>query len=248
MSTARINLFWLIIFTLTLPMAVVASTWLARSSFEKVRLRDQTIRVKGYAERPITSDRAEWSSTIIERNADRTAAYRQLAEHRDALMGYLQSQSFKGDEVEPGPVNISPQYTRDAKGNQTNTIELYVVTQSFTVASPRVDKVAEAARDAGQLIAEGVELDSNSPSYLYTKLDDLKLDLLKDATQNAYQRAQLLVSNSTSRLGPLRSASQGVFQITPAFSTEVSGSGENDTTSLSKIIRAVVTVEYGIVE
>ena len=88
MSSARINLFWLIIFTLTLPLAVVMSTHLARRSFEKVKLRGQTIRVKGYAEQTITSDRAEWSATIRERNADRTKAYELLEGHRERLLAY----------------------------------------------------------------------------------------------------------------------------------------------------------------
>ena len=87
----------------------------------------------------------------------------------------------------------------------------------------------------------GVELSCDSPRYLYTRLDDLKLAMIADATRNARERAELLVAGSPNTLGPLQSASQGVFQITPAFSNEVSGTGMNDTTSLHKVIKAVVT-------
>ncbi len=70
--------------------------------------------------------------------------------------------------------------------------------------------------------------------------------MLAQATRDARNRAETLATNSGSRLGALRSAQQGVFQITPEHSVEVSGYGENDTSSVKKVIRAVVTVEYGL--
>jgi uncharacterized protein len=70
--------------------------------------------------------------------------------------------------------------------------------------------------------------------------------MLSEAAGNARERARRMVEGTGSRLGPVRSATQGVFQITPAFSTEVSDGGENDTTSIGKLIKAVVTVEFAI--
>ncbi len=247
MSTARINLFWLIIFTLTLPIAVVFSTHLARKSFERVKMDAQTVTVKGYAELPITSDRAEWSTKIVERNGDLAEAYAALERDRRALIQYLDEQGFDSDVVTLGPVGISELRRRDTKGNYTNDIEVYVVSQRFTIASDDVQRIAQAARGAGDLIRGGINLDSDAPTYLYTKLDEKKLEMLQQATDNARERAVRLVGGDP-RLGPLRSASQGVFQITPAFSNEVSGGGYNDTSSLDKVIKAVVTVEYAINE
>lgn len=248
MSNARINLFWLIIFTLTLPIAVVFSTHLARKSFERVKMDAQTVTVKGYAELPITSDRAEWSTRIVERNSDLAQAYAALERNRQTLLQYLESQGFDSDAVTPGPVGISELRKRDEKGNYTNDIEFYVIGQRFSIASKDVQRIAKTARGAGDLISGGINLDSDAPSYLYTKLDEKKLEMLEQATDNARQRAVRLVGGDESRLGGLRTASQGVFQITPAFSNEVSGGGYNDTSSLNKVIKAVVTIEYAINE
>ena len=82
MSNARMNLFWLIVFGATLPLGVVVSTHLARRSFERVKFKDETIRVKGYAEQRIVSDRAMWSAEIGTRNAKLLDAYKQLAGDR----------------------------------------------------------------------------------------------------------------------------------------------------------------------
>src|SRR4029077_8073817 len=96
------------------------------------------------------------------------------------------------------------------------------------------------------LIQDGIAFTSNAPEYYFTKLDDLKIQMLGQATKDARERAEQLAVNSRSKVGALRSASQGVFQITPPFSTEVSNTGQSDTTSIDKSIKALVTVEYAI--
>jgi len=246
MSNARINLFWLVIFGLTLPVSVVVATHLARRSFEKVQLRGQTITVKGYAEHPIVADRGSWSADVVVRNAQRTDAYVQLEADRAKLMSLLASQGFPAQAVQWEPVHIGTLYAQDEEGNSTNEIEKYVLSQAFSIEANDVQKIAKVAREASGLIREGVELQADRPRYLYTKLDEMKMQMLAEAGANARERAEHLVANSSSRLGGLQSATQGVFQITPAHSTEVSNSGYNDTASIDKMIKAVVTVEYAI--
>lgn len=244
MSTARINLFWLVLFTLTLPIAVVVSTRLAGRSFERVKLGQQSVRVKGYAEKKIVSDRASWSAGVVQRDADRTTAYQALERDTQTVLAYLKQHGFADEAVTLGPVSIEQVYARDAKGNRTNTIERYEVSRSLSITSTDVNRITETARESGVLVGEGIELNASSPSYLYTQLDDMKLTMLSEATANARDRAKLLVESAGNTLGSLVEASQGVFQITPEFSSEVSGYGENDTSSLNKVIKAVVTTEY----
>ena len=246
MSNARINLFWLIVFGATLPLGVVLSTHLARRSFEKVKLRDQTISVKGFAEQRIVSDLAMWSAGIAVRDPDRTEGYKALERDRALLLDYLKQRGFDADAVSFSPVSIGTIQKLDDEGNKTNEVEYYALSQGFAVESENVHLIADVAKESSALIADGVNLNAGSPQYLYTKLDEMKLEMISRATANARQRAERLVEGSGNGLGPLRSASQGVFQITPAYSTEVSGYGYNDTSSIDKSIKAVVTVEYAI--
>ena len=242
--SSRFQFVWLIVFCLTLPLAVIVSTNLARRSFEKVQLKDQTISVKGYAEQTIQSDRATWSATIRQRDATLADAYAQLETGRAALIAYLKTSGFADPSLSPVAVDIV--YKKDEKGNVTNAIEFYTLAQTASIASEKVDAVAKAACDASALIKQGIELSSYPPQYIYTGLNPLKLKMLADAADNARERAKALVEHGGGRLGPMRAGSQGVFQITPAFSTEVSNAGENDTGSIQKVIKAVVTQEYEI--
>ena len=246
MSGVRYNLVWLVIFGLTMPVAVVVSTYLARQSFEKVQLRGQTITVKGYAERKIVSDFAIWGASITTRDPDLAKAYKTLEGHRGAALQYLGRNGFAEPAVRQFTVSITKAYKRDEKNNPTNEIEYFVLSQSLQIDSTDVQKVAAVARGASDLINGGIELASDAPRFFYTKLDAMKLQMLGEASENSHQRAKQLIASGTGRLGVLRSASQGVFQITDPLSTETSGDGENDTSSIDKIIKAVVTCEYAI--
>lgn len=246
MTEPRFNWFWVIVFALTLPAGVVLSTHLARRSFERVKFRSQTVRVKGYAERKIKANWGRWTVGITVRHADLAPAYARIEADRKRLLEFLRQHGFSSEQVAQDPTRIELLYRRTEKGDATNEIEGHELRQWFTVGSTDVQLIAKIAREASELIGHGVLLSAGSPEFLYTKLDELKMEMLSEATRNARERAERLISHSTSRLGPLRSASQGVFQITPLHSTEVSDYGLNDTSSIDKAIKAVVTVEYAI--
>ena len=85
-----------------------------------------------------------------------------------------------------------------------------------------------------------------APSYLFSKLEDLKLDLLAKATANAKARAETLAAAGNAKLGSIMSASQGVFQINQPLSTETSSYGMYDTETIEKDVRCVVNVEFAV--
>ncbi|MHB9057155.1 MAG: SIMPL domain-containing protein, partial [Paludibacteraceae bacterium] len=109
-----------------------------------------------------------------------------------------------------------------------------------------IDKITEISRSITELINKGVPFQSNAPQYLYTKIADLKIEMLAAATKDATNRAQMIAENAGSKLGGLKSASMGVFQITRQYSNDVTDYGINDTTSLEKEITAVVNCQFNI--
>ena len=163
MNATQFRFFWLVIFGLTLPAAVVLSTNLARRSFEKVKLRDQTITVKGYAEKRITADLASWATAVNVRDLDLTKAYAELETGRARVLKFLEDNGFPAADVGLSPVNIRKLYTRTEKGIETNQLEGYVLSQRLSIESKDVQRVARAAREVSDLIKEGIELESSAP-------------------------------------------------------------------------------------
>ena len=130
--------------------------------------------------------------------------------------------------------------------SETNEIEAYRVSQAVEVRSYNVDKVTQIYRDSTELIEKGVEYETYSPQYFYTKLDELKIEMLAKATENAKARAENMVHATGNKIGFMRAARMGVFQITSVNSTDVSDYGVNDTSSLEKKVTAVVNVSFAI--
>lgn len=231
---------------IALAAGLVVSALVVSRAVVEVKSESQALEVKGYAERPIESDFATWSGSFTTRAPALEEAYAALETDRGAVAAFLESQGVPSASRQWLPVSMAVLRVRTEKGVQTNEIEGYALTQSVEVSSNDIDLVGRLSQEAGSLVKQGVEFSSYRPQYLYTELGELKIEMLAEATADARRRAQTLADQSGGALGRLLSARQGVFQITPAHSTEVSDYGRNDTTSREKSIKAVVTVRFAV--
>jgi len=180
------------------------------------------------------------------RSQNLVTAYNKLKQDLQKVLSYLEQKGIDRNDIEVSSVSTIIQYQLTAEGVATNIIDGYVLDQNISITSPNVPEISEIANESTSLIEEGIEFASYNPQYYYTKLDDLKIQLLGEATKNARMRAEELAKNSGSEVGTLKYASQGVFQITPVNSTDVSDYGIYDTSTVDKSIKAVVTIEYSI--
>jgi hypothetical protein len=123
----------------------------------------------------------------------------------------------------------------------------FSITQRFEIRAGDVMRYTELSRQVTELIEEGINLVSEPPQYLYTQLDKLRVvEMVAEATKDARARAGAIAGSTGSRVGRVRDAKTGVFQITSRNSTDVSDSGMYDTSSIDKDITAVVSVTFGI--
>lgn len=206
-----------------------------------------SISVKGVAEMNLTSDRGSWWGTVRARAGTLPEAYAALERSTDALRAFVISAGIPSDAITIASVSISRQMKRDEKGNPTNEVETFVLTQGLGITSPNVQVVRQIANDATALIKQGVEVESNDPVFKVSTLEDAKLRLLEQATANALERAKTLARGSGNSVGKLANASQGTFQILARGSTSSNEwSGEYDTTTIEKTARVVVTLDYTV--
>lgn len=229
-----------------LAVGLIAAAYMACKTVERVKLAGQTLRVKGSAERKVSSDRVVWRAKCSARGKDLVAAYDKLQKDFSTICSYLERNGVKNGDMVTSPVATNVLYRKTDKGYATNEIEGYALEQSVELKSGDITLIERIARDSTSLIKDGIELTSFPPQYYYAGIEDLKIELLGEAMRDAKRRAEALALNSGSRVGPLRSASQGVFQITPEYSTEISDYGMYDTSSIRKNVRATVTVEFSI--
>lgn len=208
--------------------------------------KDSPIQVKGLAEVEVVSDHSNWTASVRARAKTLPEAFEILEAGTARLIEFIKSKKITDIETSTSEVDTRIIYSQNSKGSDSNKIESYVLSQSTTIWSKSVLQVRELAFSATDLIKEGVEIDSGRPNYYVSILDTIKMDLLEKATQNGYARATMLARGSKSSVGGLLSASQGVFQIVPLGSTDVSDYGNNDTSAVRKSVRATVSLSYSV--
>ncbi len=227
-----------------LSLGLIVSALIGGRALEKMRSATDGVTVKGVAEKDITSDLATWRGQISVRADDPVDGYDKIQKHLTTTMNFLLQHGVTGEAIEEGTINASAHYKRDAKGHTTSEIESHTLTQTFTVTTTDVALAKRLAKESTQLIRQGIAFRSYPPSFYYTKLEDLKLDLLERAADNAKLRAERLARSSGNRVANIISASQGIFQITQPNSTETASWGMYDTSTIEKKVRAVVTMRY----
>lgn len=228
-----------------LAIGMILAAAVLSKFFVRVR-HEQAITVKGYAEKDIVSDVGRFVCACTARGASLATAYGGLLTSRAKVDAYLRQAGFTPAEIEAGTIGTVKINRRDAQGREMNEIEYYDLSQTLTVTSTNVMRLRLTATSIADLIQEGVDLTVTAPEFFVSQLQDTKLELLAKATDDAYRRAVTLAGNSHGKVGALTSAQQGVLQITARHSTDTSGYGLYDTTTIEKTAKAVVTLDYAI--
>ncbi len=203
----------------------------------------------GSASCDFESDLVVWRGGFSASGTTTEEAYRIIKDDAEELKAYLFENGVTEEELVFNSVDTSPTYqTRyDEYGNYLEEYQAgYELSQTLTVTSSDIDKVELISRDITKLIESGVQFTSYSPEYYCTKLDEVKLDLIQKATENAKQRIDIMAEGTGGRPGKLLTASLGVFQITAKNSGtgEYSYSGAFDTSSRYKTATITVRLNY----
>jgi hypothetical protein len=232
-----------------LAVALVLSAIIGSWAIIRVKSRDQTIVVTGSARKRIKSDLVIWRAGVSYEATQLSDAYKSLSNDVPRVKQYLISKGIPENEITISSITSQTLHAKSADGEggeESGRITGYSLKQELEVRSTDVDKIEKLAREATELINQGILIESNAPEYHYTKLGDLKIEMLSEAAKDAKARAQQIASSTGSSIGSMRSARMGVLQITPADSNDVSGEGMNDTSSLDKDITAVVNVTFAV--
>ncbi|HEX8495108.1 MAG TPA: SIMPL domain-containing protein [Pyrinomonadaceae bacterium] len=229
-----------------LAVALVLSSIVGAWAYTHTKKSDQTVTVTGSARKRIKSDLVIWRAGVSYQAPQLGEAYKALTDNIPRVKQYLLSKGVTEEQITISSISSSTLHEKDAEGNESARISGYSLRQEVEVRSNDVDKVEKIAREATELINQGILLESNAPEYYYTKLADLKIEMLAEAAKDAKVRAQQIASSTGSTIGSVRSARMGVMQITAADSNEVSDSGISDTSALNKDITAVVNVSFAV--
>ncbi len=222
--------------------------WVAGNAFKYKFKSQETISVTGLAEKDFVSDLIVWNGSFSRKSMDLKNAYAELKSDEKIVRSYLTGKGIADSGINFSAVSISKEFNTktDANGRQTGQeFSGYNLTQSIHIESGNIDKIDKISREATELIQNGIEFNSPPPLYYNTKLAEVKMDLLANASADARLRAETIAKNAGSSLGKLIKATMGVFQITGKNSNEdFSYGGAFNTSSKLKTGSITIKMEF----
>jgi hypothetical protein len=245
MNNSRPQLFGMLA-GLFLAAGLVLSSMLATTTWLKVK-NSQFIMSKGSTRKNVKSDLVVWRGSFTTEAPTLLEAQHKLQADRGKVAQFLDGNGvtniiFKPIAIEKMEASVQLKTpTENVTQSEQRTVG-YRLIQSVRVESSDVDRLAQL--DTTPLVERGVLFTTEPPLFLYTKVAEEKIEMLADATKDARARAEQIAAQGSRSIANLHNAEMGVFQITPLHSTDISGEGMNDTSSLDKTITAVVTATF----
>lgn len=232
---------------IVLAAYLVSHAYLSRTT----TLTEGTVVVTGLGQKDIVSDLIVWEGRFTTRSSNLKEAYNALNEDKKKVLSYFQSKGIASDLLVFDAVliqrNFKSNYSEESGKYLGEEFVDYSLDQNIRIESNDVNKIEKISREITELLNQGVQFNSDPPRYYYTKLADLKVEMVSAATKDAYDRANIITQQSNSKLGQLISAQMGVFQITGRNSAEeYSWGGTLNTSSRDKTTSITMRLTFKV--
>ena len=236
--------------SIVFAIAIIIASLVLGNAFINRNKSEGTISVTGLGKTDFTSDLIVWKGKFTKENMDLKQAYSDLETDKKIITKYLASKGFDSKIIVFSAVktnrNTKRNYSNDGKYLGEEFIG-YTLGQTVQIDSKDVEKVEKISREITELLNKGVQFYSEPPRYYYTKLADLKIEMISRATENARLRAEKIAENSGAKLDELTVARMGIFQITGQNSNEnYSWGGAFNTSSKEKTASITMKLTYKV--
>ena len=230
-----------------LSLGIIIAGYFMSNTLYKAKVGANVAEVKGLAERQITADTANWSIGFSVSNrvsnqgvAELQKLYKNAGEHQTKIVNLLKEKGFEESEISTDAFDYFITEYRNEDNVLVDTKNL--LSGKVVVQTNKVHKVKEVRSNINELIAAGVKIDNQLPIYRFTKLNEIKPDMLKEATENARIAANEFAQNADATVGRIKNARQGGFNIRDV------GEDYSDTEKIEKIARVVTTISFYLVD
>lgn len=250
LQTESKNSLPLIIFGIILAIGLIAAAFVLGTQFKNLK-QSGTITVKGLAEAPYKANLAQIQMGVSAWGQDYAGALANGKNDFKALQQFVASKSFSVSSQNVTPISVEP-YNEDYvdEQGQTRTRQNgYKATQTLSISSQELNKITNMLAQVQNYRISHESVTFEKPQYLLNDLEKIKHDLIAKATDDANKRAEEFAKTGHAKVGVMRSASQGSFNILDAHNPDTDDSdygGTYDKDGVDKLVRLVVTIDYAI--
>ncbi|VXB17882.1 conserved hypothetical protein [Enhydrobacter sp. 8BJ] len=250
LQTESKNSLPLIIFGIILALGLIAAAFVLGTQFKNLK-QSGTITVKGLAEAPYKANLAQIQMGVSAWGQDYAGALANGKNDFKALQQFVASKGFSVSSQNITPISVEP-YNEDYvdEQGQTRTRQNgYKATQTLSISSQELNKITNMLAQVQNYRISHESVTFEKPQYLLNDLEKIKHDLIAKATDDANKRAEEFAKTGHAKVGVMRSASQGSFNILDAHNPDSDDSdygGTYDKDGVDKLVRLVVTIDYAI--
>lgn len=228
-------------------LGVASAGYLAGEALIKSRLGYRVVTVKGLSEREVKANLGFWPIRFVTTGSTLEEARARLEASENSVKTFLKGNGFTDQDMQVQNIQVED---RMAGYNAQSTPEdsRFVLTEDLLVRSGDVDKLQNSARMIGDLLKSGVVFSADAynagPSFVFTGVNDLKGEMLTEATKRAKEAADKFAAESGAHVGDIQSANQGIIEITPAIEIP----NDRPEKQVNKKVRVVTTITYFLTE
>lgn len=217
---------------LLIAVGIVVLGLCLKSGIDNIAFRDREVTVRGLAEREVEANLVTWPITYNIAGDNLDTIYNTVSSNNAKIVNFLVSNGIDRKDI-----SVNPPDTYDAAANRYSSDSFrykYSLSSTITVTTTNVTKVRELLNRQTELLKEGIAFSNSYINYQYTGLNSIKPDMIAEATKNARAAADQFAADSDSRVGKIKTASQGQFSIDDSDSS----------TPYIKKVRVVSTIVY----
>ncbi len=217
-----------------LAIGLIVGGYLLGDGLLRSKMADRSVTVRGLAEREVTADLATWTIAYSAQSTSLQGAQADMDQDTAAIRTFFTELGFEADALKPTGANVN-QY-------RSNGVPQYTIRQRMSLRTQDIEKAQAAVARQFDLVRRGVVLeDGSGMSYTFTKLDEIKPEMVAEATKDARKSAEQFAEDSGTDVGGIKSATQGYFSIN-SRDGDAGGYGVTDTPY--KKVRVVTTVNF----
>lgn len=231
---------------LIVALAFLASGCMIKHGLVAFRHADNFVTVKGLAQKDVEADLVIWPLKHSSTGNDLAQVQAEVEANTQRVIVFLGTQGIGDKEIVSRKLEVTDLLAQQYRPEGADMAR-FIISETVIVRSNNLDAVDKAAQNIGDLLKQGVSISRDSqggtagnPEYIYTKLNDIKPQMIADATKSARESAQQFAKDSGAHVGKIREAYQGMFEILPRDSN----ASYTERQERYKTVRVVSTLKF----
>jgi hypothetical protein len=221
-------------------VGLTTSGYVLGDGLRRAKMAERSVTVRGVSERDVTADLATWSVSFSDEGTTLGPVQASVDQKSRAVRDYFRRAGFKPDEISDTAINASSSFDRDRKEDRVT------VSRSIQLRSRDVMKVRNAYARQSELIRDGVPISGSNVNYVFTRLNDMKPEMIAEANQSARKSAEQFARDSGAEVGRIKTASQGYFSVGARDGEACDECGSGGGSSPFQKVRVVTTIDYDL--